>query len=185
MAFIDCDEFIMPATKGMDIEAYLNTITERNDEIGSVCINWCMYGSSGLLHKTDDLIFEKFLHRGDFVKARGNGCVKSIIIPSKVKRFGHAHYPRFKMGYYGVNISGDIVNGWRSEPVDRPAIRINHYFTKSLDEWIERRKLGKADCGSQDKRKVEEFYLHDDNSVYDDSSLAYVDDIKEVISIRN
>lgn len=182
LAFIDCDEFIMPATKGLDIEAYLDSVTGSNDDIGGVCVNWCMYGSSGLLHKTDRLVLEKFLYRGDFVKARGNGCIKSIVIPSKVKWFGHAHYPRFKIGCYGVNVKGEIVDGWRSMPVSQPAIRINHYFTKSLDEWIERRKLGKADCGSQDKRSVEEFYLHDDNSVYDNSSLEYVNEIKKILS---
>lgn len=65
MAFIDCDEFIMPKVKGMNIEKYLDTLTKNNAEAGSICINWCMYGSSGLLHKTNDLILEKFLNRGD------------------------------------------------------------------------------------------------------------------------
>lgn len=181
MAFIDCDEFIMPKTKGTNIEYYFDSIIKSNAEIGGICLNWCMFGSSGLLHMTKDLLLEKFLHRGDFTRAKGNACIKSIVMPSKVKTFKHAHYPCFKPGYYGANLKGDIVCGWRSEPLNQPAICINHYFTKSLDEWIERRKLGKADVGCQDKRSIDEFYQHDDNSIYDPSTLMYINEIKTII----
>ena len=53
-------------------------------------------------------------------------------------------------------------------------IRINHYFTKSYDEWMIRRSRPKADYKDVNaKRTIEEFYEHDNNDIYDDGMLEY------------
>ena len=44
-------------------------------------------------------------------------------------------------------------------------LRINHYFTKSKEQWIKRRSLGRAPLGANHKRSLEEFYLHDNNDL--------------------
>lgn len=184
MAFIDCDEFIMPQKKGSLIERSLDEIIDSNSEIGGVGINWCVFGSSGLKNKTKQLLLEKFLHRGDTVNGIGNACIKSIVIPERVSMFNHPHYPVYKIGYYGVNLDGEIIDGCYSTPKVSSPIRINHYFTKSLEEWIERRSRGRADIGVQSKRTIEEFYQHDDNSCFDDSSLEYIEEIKTIIGSK-
>lgn len=75
---------------------------------------------------------------------------------------------------------GNRVNGWKNacgEPVE---IKINHYFTKSREEWVRRRSMGKADTKNRNSvRMMEEFYLHDNNDVYDDSMLYYVEIMKQ------
>jgi hypothetical protein len=51
---------------------------------------------------------------------------------------------------------------------------VNHYFTKSKEEWIARRKLGKCDHKDEkDVRPIEEFYRHDNNDILDDSMRRY------------
>lgn len=182
IAFIDCDEFIMPYKKGMDIVRCLDNIVEDNNMIGGVCLNWVVYGSSGHKTKPNGLLFENFTHHGDIVSGKGNGCIKSIVMPHKVKRYNHAHYPVYKYGFYGVNVNGNPVDGWRSTPEINPVLRINHYFTKSLEEWKIRRSLGKADNGEDDKRGLEEFYAHDDNSLEDNITSEYINDIKMLLS---
>jgi hypothetical protein len=47
---------------------------------------------------------------------------------------------------------------------------VNHYFTKSLEEWRERRAYGKADKTSSEQdfvRGEAEFHRHDVNDVVD------------------
>lgn len=52
-------------------------------------------------------------------------------------------------------------------------LKINHYFTKSKQQWIKRRSIGKADLGGADKRSLQEFHNHDNNDVLDKSSLVF------------
>ena len=59
-------------------------------------------------------------------------------------------------------------------------IKINHYFTKSREEWVRRRSMGKADTRNRNNvRTMEEFYMHDNNDIYDDSMLYYVKKMKQ------
>ena len=75
--------------------------------------------------------------------------------------------------------NGNIVDGWNHPNAEIQKIRINHYFTKSKEEWIERRKIGKADAKDRTKiRSLEEFQLHDNNDIFDDGMLYYVDKMK-------
>jgi hypothetical protein len=63
-------------------------------------------------------------------------------------------------------------------------IRINHYFTKSKEEWIERRSRGKADTTDRnEKRSLDEFYEHDHNDIYDPIMLPYVKIIKKSVNM--
>ena len=55
-------------------------------------------------------------------------------------------------------------------------IRVNHYFTKSLGEWLEKQQKGKADVPGL--RPVEEFEWRDRNDVYDDRIVKYFEWMK-------
>lgn len=69
-----------------------------------------------------------------------------MINPRKVFLYEHAHFPTYLFGSYSVDENGNKVDGW-SHPVETiHQIRINHYFTKSKEEWIERRSIGKAEA---------------------------------------
>lgn len=67
------------------------------------------------------------------------------------------------------------VKAWSNACKDTKWIRINHYFTKSKEEWIKRRSQGQADRKDKDDvRTIDEFYEHDHNQVYDPIILRYV-----------
>ena len=95
-------------------------------------------------------------------------------MPRFVFSFNNDHYPEYIFGKYSVDEDGNRVNRWQHSNYYPKTIRINHYFTKSKEEWIERRAMGKADTTDpNDKRTIEEFYKHDNNDIFDDSALYY------------
>ena len=42
--------------------------------------------------------------------------------------------------------------------------------------------MGKADCGPDKKRTLDEFYQHDNNDIKDLSAFVYIPDVERVIS---
>ena len=184
MAFIDCDEFIMPLQKSK-ITDIIDCILSKDKNAGGIAVNWCMYGSSGYKVKPLGLLTENFIYHSKLCNGKGNDCIKSIVIPDCVKKFTSPHYPIFKFGFYNIDVFNRPVFSWRNIIREYQYLRINHYFTKSLDQWIKRRALGKADLGTDDKRTIDEFYAHDKNDVYEAFPKQYSDAIKNMLNKYN
>ena len=106
-----------------------------------------------------------------------NKHIKTICNPRTVYCFRNPHYPIYKKGYYSVSENGNRVDGPFNVGGTTDLVRINHYFTKSKAEYIEKMYRGKAN--SYKKRSILEFYEHDKNDVYDFNLAKYVDPIKE------
>ena len=182
MAFIDCDEFLMPEAKGQPIASILESFIKKDNAIGGVAVNWCVYGSSGFAKKPDGLLIENFVWRAKTNGGRGNECIKTIARSMSIQYFQHPHYPVYKSGYYPVNTQMKLVPEWSSSLKDSYILlRINHYFTKSKEQWIKRRSLGRAPLGANHKRSLEEFYLHDNNDVEDKHGVEYAAEVKELL----
>lgn len=79
-------------------------------------------------------------------------------------------------GYYSVSADGEKLKGSFSKRVSIEKIAINHYFTKSYDEFVTKRNRGKADQVKM--RPMSEFEEHDKNEVYDDGMLKYINTLK-------
>lgn len=92
------------------------------------------------------------------------------------------HYPAYIFGRYSIDENGERVNGWKHPMMRIRKLRINHYYTKSREEWIKRRSIGKADSENPEanKRTLDEFYQHDNNDIFDDSMLYYVEMMKKL-----
>lgn len=174
MAFIDADEFLFVMNESLSLEDVINELLDGSDKklVGGLAVNWRMFGSSGLEHKPEGGVLENFLYRAA-EDGKGNDCIKTIVDPRKVYKYKHPHFPTYLYGYYSIDENGKKVKGWSHPAAQINKIRINHYFTKSKEEWVERRSLGKADK-SDEKRTIEEFYAHDNNDIFDDSMLYYV-----------
>lgn len=125
-------------------------------------------------------MLDNFLYRAK-EDGKGNNCIKTIVNPRRVYKYEHVHFPTYLMGFYSVDENGNKVNGWSNEVVEINKIRINHYFTKSKEEWIVRRSMGKADYKDRSQiRTLQEFEEHDNNDIYDNGMLFYVDKMKEL-----
>jgi len=172
MAFIDCDEFLFSKT-GSLVEVLSDFF--KKYRVGGIVVNWCMYGSSGYI-KNPHIggVVDTFLSRAEIGKA-GTYLVKSIVDPDRVIEFlWNPHAPEYKKICYACDINGKIVNGPHNPDIKEYGdIRLNHYFTKSLEEWKKRRALGYVDKEGQ--RSLQEFYDYDYNDIFDDSAKKLMD----------
>lgn len=176
MAFIDADEFIYPKDDSTITEA-ISSIMSLDPLAGGVVINWRMFGSSGLLNKNLNLgVLDRFKLRAkdDF---SANIHIKTVVNPRRVTQMVHVHYAAYLTGMYAVDEHGNkvelsAVND--NNTVDR--ICLNHYFTKSLEEWTEKRARGTADANRI--RPMKDFQQYDRNDVYDDGIIKYWESCK-------
>ena len=117
-----------------------------------------VFGSSGLENKPDGNVTDCYLYRAldDF---EANHHIKTICNPRRVLGFSNPHNPYYRKGYYNYDEDGEIIVGPKSTYVKYDHIRINHYFTKSKEEYLEKISRGKAD--SNILRDMGDFVKHD------------------------
>lgn len=140
-----------------------------------------MFGSSGHKGKPQGLVIENFTWRAKIPGGKGTECVKSICIPECVSCFKHPHYPIYKKGFFNINTIGDSVPEWFSKIREYTLLQLNHYFTKSKEEWIQRHSKGYSCMGAV--RTMDDFNLHDNNDVEDNTAASYANAVKEILKI--
>jgi hypothetical protein len=150
LAHIDLDEFIVPAETGT-IPEFLRTLPRAAREL---VVTWVIYGSDGHKTKPEGLVVENFKRRNQ--KLCGT---KTIFNPRFLYKFTNPHV---------LNVAGDLIdeNGKKYGVVDHPRnpppcekIRINHYHTKSRDEYRQKHRRGDVSRGNVDDRYDEEMFL--------------------------
>ena len=181
MAFIDLDEFIS-IDEGTNLAELLDN-TINKDNIAGLAIQWCVYGSSGHIEKPAGLVIENYTMRasGEFVsKSHSNKHIKTICNPRKILNYGQCHYPLYYEPYYSVNVKGEKITGPFFFNICWEKIRLNHYFTKSFEEYKAKRERGRASTRGL-KWDINDFYEADINEIKDESMLKYANIIKKEI----
>lgn len=177
MAFLDMDEYLMPAKPFEPIYKVVSDLVSKTGKgaVG-VGVNWCIYGSSFWDKKPNGLITENFLYRGT-EKDWGNFHIKTICNPRMVKKYISPHYPIYKLGGYSINDSdGKRIWGWFCHDVKWQTLRINHYYCKSKEQYLQKISRGLGDrVGEYDMKQFNDYDL---NNIKDESMLVYVDKIK-------
>lgn len=179
MAFVDCDEFLMPTDSNMTLYETINSIYSQNIHAGGVAVNWCVYGSSGKKIKEPGLLMERFQMRAD-EQSWNNKLVKTVVNPRLVKKYVSPHFPQYKLGAWSIDSKGKRVYAWFINKVDFSKIRCNHFFCKSIEEFQGKRARGLADRTNKyyDMRKFNEY---DVNDIHDKSMLIYANQIKKIL----
>jgi hypothetical protein len=146
MAMIDADEFLFP------VEAdSLPTVLRSFEDLSAIVVPWHTFGFSG--HKTppDGLVIENYTQRSPFPPSdRLLARWKSIVYPAKVGGIESAH---------SFEVEGGAFHETRrpSRPKIDPslfcsnALRLNHYYTRSQQEFEERSRYG---FGGQSVAKI-------------------------------
>lgn len=183
MAFIDCDEFITPSNYGESVVDILDDLFSKSPNIGGITLNWAVYSSSGHIERPKGLCIENYVTRassGEFL----TDLVKSVVRPECVFSIWHPHYPYYKKGYYGVDEAFNVVSAYYNPHPEYKRIRINHYYTKSKSEWLERRSRRTAD-GAAQTRMHHEFDEYHKNLVFDDCASKYTDSVYSLMRNNN
>lgn len=123
VAFIDLDEFIMFADP-YNLHSFLE---EYKDET-SVLLSWKPMGASGLLKKPDGVV-NNFTKQANFLEVDYKWSYKSIVNLSLYKGMNTLHE--------ATNSVNTNRNKSKTELLYDKAW-INHYFTKSWEEWCTR-----------------------------------------------
>lgn len=165
-AFMDCDEFLCPQT-GMSIPA---TMALVDPGISGLYVHWRIFGSSGHTTRNAGLVTERFTRRAHD-NFGPNNIGKSVVRLADATDVGFCHLVQ-TTGHM-TNDEGDEINqkgnGIHSRSTHK-LFSLNHYYTKTLEEWRLRRSLGKADRQPDEadyRRTEEDFHLHDQNVVED------------------
>lgn len=147
-AFIDVDEFII-LKKNKYIKDFLNFI---NFDKGSLGINWVFFGDNNIENYSEEPLLKQFTRsQYDY-----NKHCKVIVNTNSVDHFNNPHFAILKDGNQ-INEKNKIyqIGPWQKDSsIDY--IQINHYITKSKDEFFTRIK-GHHTRSSKD---IEYHYIH-------------------------
>lgn len=171
IAFIDADEFLLPAPPRRSLRPILAAFESRPGA-GAVTVNWAVYGSSGETAARPGLVVERFAARdGDDSPLHRH--YKTILRPRAFAGLHQTpHLFHLLPGTYPVHADGRPV---RTIPGDPPGVseaavwtplRLNHYVVKSREEFL-RRKQPRGRATTAEKRGPGFFDAHDRNLVVD------------------
>jgi len=177
VGFIDVDEFIV-LKRGEDLRQFMPQFYGY----GGLAINWQTFGPSGHKTKPEGLQIENFLMKGP-IDFDWNQHVKTIARPVCVYMFLNCHYANYHPGYMSVNERGAAVPGPFSLPVSVDAIQVNHYFTRSYEEFCKKSARGAAD-GTSKRMEFYDIIEKGCSSVKDDYLLKYADRVKAALRER-
>lgn len=165
LGLIDIDEFLFPTTQDS-----LTEVLGDFDPYAGVSVNWVSFGSSGHDSSPEGLVIENYTDRGSLTHRTPwerlrqhhlpedhpeaflpmNCHVKTVLDPSKVKNFRTAHHFSFLPGEVCVTENMEPISSPVSDFVSVEKLRINHYWSKSLEDL--RKKIDKGRVAS-DSRK--------------------------------
>ncbi len=173
LGFFDLDEFVMP----LSTKTIPEFLKDYEEECG-VVIYWLVYGDNGYKTKTDGLVLERFTAHSE-EGFGGNVLIKTIANPREIKEMV-VHHALYRGGFAKDEV-GRIIAGPRGE-CSVKKIRMNHYFGKSFEEFVQKRNRGKADNVFDDLRPFEDFEHHNRNEIKDDKTAEkYILPIKEAL----
>lgn len=151
VAFIDADEYLLPMDGSGSLLPFLNELF-ANPEVSALGLNWAIFGSNGALFAEEGLIIDRFTKRAK-ASFGVHFHIKTIARPERITNFANPHFVHLTDGRYIDATGADIVphpkhgKGLSSEIIWTGA-RINHYATKSLEEFL----IGKSRRGSATKK---------------------------------
>jgi glycosyltransferase involved in cell wall biosynthesis len=196
VAFIDADEFLFSP-----LGKKLPRVLAKYSNSPAVVVNWVSFGSSGQMKRPNELAIEAFTMRGPLnhqvpyshlrigINNDGspsyrpiNSHIKSIIRPSRTKEVGsNPHEFRYIDNAKAVNELGIKQTGPWSEPIQIDMLRINHYWSRSLEDMKLKAERGRA--ASVSKRTWEEMVMRDSlcTGVVDKTIIKFVPRVKSVM----
>ena len=174
MIYCDSDEYFIPS-QNIDLQELISQY-KKYSGLGA---SWRIYGSSGHLLRPNGLAIENYLHRAED-EWPPNFHVKVIVKPQEILGYLTPHLFSTTKGV--VNENGKPLDETeRGRTITTPAktVRVNHYFNRSYEDWIDKRRRGRATV--KEKRPLEMFDVYDRNEIYDPIALKYAEKIKKLL----
>ncbi len=180
MLFIDTDEFFFGTR-----DDHLPTLLARYERHDAVAAHWLNFGSSGCVAHPDGLSIETMTWRASDAMEK-HRAVKSVVRPSRLVDLVSPHL--FAMKHGTVREHGDPCSVARHWYVDKAPswdiLRVNHYHTRSMEDWVDRHKRGSCNCTKNDRfYSVEEFHRRDYRDVRDTTIHRFLPPLKRELGL--
>lgn len=154
IAFLDIDEYLVP-------HAPIREVLKAYEQHSALCPHWKLFGSNGLTNFSPEPVPERFTRSQQDI----NPHVKSIVNPARTGNWVTAH--RFTHNDLPVDENHRPIDMTDSIPPNgtTDVIYVAHYFTKSKEEFVERRSRPRPDTGEYRYNLEEAFAAHDRNEI--------------------
>jgi len=157
---LDVDEFFVPVQRDS-----IKEVIALTEKCPFIALNWVMYGSSGHVKRPEGLVTESYTWRAK----QANTVIKTITRPrgtGAVFVNPHRMDPADYADASGNPIIWDTIQKRRTASPHVDIARINHYYTKSQEEFSAKMIRGRADSVV----KRQDVFANDDpkrNEVHD------------------
>lgn len=152
IGFIDTDEQVRLRT-GQSLPQFL----KGYESYAGVYMIWLTYGANGQVKKGKGTLRERFT-RLTTQKSLGAGMGKIFLQPILMK-YMHIHNGYPQDGFFVVGEHRDRMeeNGLWKDHATTDLVCLDHYYTKSYEEWLKKLRRGSADADYL--RKYDEFFF--------------------------
>ncbi len=140
LAVIDIDEFICTTNK-----VSLDSFLIEYEPYPALAIHWLLFDSNGYTYRQQGSVLENFtrVHKNYTLEA-GNSHVKCIVNPLEVLKFS-VHNHEYIDNKNAVNECFEMMIGnYGFDTIRMEKIRINHYYSKSKEEFLAKVDRGMA-----------------------------------------
>ena len=167
VAFLDVDEFLV-----FESANTLEKVLSVEDAVSAIAVPWRVFGSSSMNLRERGTTLERFTKASDPMHP-ANKHVKSI---ARLRDVGYMniHVPQLTAGRI-VDVGGSEVSYETRGLLDQHAAggraRVNHYFTRSWEEFESKRLRGRGAVAPEDSAGVRS------PSIFRDMDLNDVDDL--------
>ena len=127
IAFIDLDEFLF-ARDGRPLPEHLRDY----EPWPGVGVNWAVFGPSGHVTRPAGPVIESYVNR---IETGENRCIKNVVDPARVTPDGAALHKFTYTELGAVDENRYPIGEGYTKTVSRTRLQLNHYMTKSLEEW--------------------------------------------------
>jgi hypothetical protein len=176
LGMIDIDEFLVIKESGvMPLGERLEQWAANGGfNTGALVFHWAIFGSNGLqgVRDGDYSVLKRFTRRGREL----NEHVKSFVRPDAISRVLSPHHCELLPPWVSRDVLGRLVDSACDTDPTRQASQsiayINHYFTKSREEFNRKCERGRADLPQKRNADIE-FPANDLNDIEDITALVF------------
>lgn len=185
LLFVDADEFLV-LHKHNNINEFLKNFDDR-PEVTTIGFNWRIFGDSGMAAPDGRLIIERFTRAADydfpinyhlksFTRVRALGRIINMHITETT---GEKVYPSgapLNMSNWGI-----------SDETEFSLAQVNHYYTKTYEEYKVKKARGNADLTDNDEQKYNTyhdraFHGSNRNEALDETAVRYLPAVRAEIA---
>jgi GH35 family endo-1,4-beta-xylanase len=183
MLFIDSDEFLFPKTVST-----LSEFLTHYENYSSLSVNQRIFGHANhVVRPQEGLVIENYVWATFPPEHSGDKFVKTIFQPKYLLGLCSPHFqvchtlPQVRTDKKGFKLHGNCATGAAAL---HDLAQYNHYYTKSMEDWLDRYNRGSCnDPRANDYYDVEDFFNKGQRAIISEEILKFAIPIRELLEM--